>query len=126
VVIEMMKFATVPALLIAAGLLSGCDGLTPYRGDPNTVIATAYDTGRDKGVLTDGHAAIAYDPSGCQVWIIDDGIEGYSGRRYDPVSGLPVCDGQFPPGTVIGNYQSQSQVRVENRGLFHWIAQNVI
>lgn len=39
---------------------------------------------------------------------MDDGIEGYSGRRYDPVSGLPVCNNHYPPGTVLGNYQTSS------------------
>ena len=58
--------------------------------------------------LIDGEAAIAYDPDGCQVWIIDDGVEGYSSPRFDPKTGLPVCDGKYPPGTVIGAYESSS------------------
>ena len=58
--------------------------------------------------LREGEAAIAYDPDGCQGWIIDDGAEGYSGRRYDPASGLPVCNNLYPPGTVVGNYQTDS------------------
>lgn len=103
-----MKLVTIPGMIATALALSGCDGLTPYHQSPSTVIATAYDTGIDRGTLTSGHAGIAYDPSGCQVWIIDDGIEGYSGRRYDPITGLPVCNGLYPPGTVLGNYQSQS------------------
>lgn len=112
----MMKFLTHSGLVAAALALSGCaDGLTPYTGDPNSVIATAYDKGRDSGVLNDGGAAIAYDPDGCQGWIIDDGVEGYSGRRFDPVTGLPVCNGLYPPGTVLGNFQSQSP------GLRDWI-----
>ena len=37
----------------------------------------------DSVALVDGEAAIAYDPDGCQVWIIDDGIEGYSSPRFD-------------------------------------------
>ncbi len=105
----MIKITSIPGFLAVAFLLSGCtEGLGPYQQGPDTVIATAYDTGHDQGLLVDGDAAIAYDPDGCQGWIIDDGIEGYSGRRYDPVSGLPVCNGLYPPGTVLGNYQSQS------------------
>lgn len=106
----MAKFATLPLFMLAAVGLSGCieDGLTPYHKSPNTVIATASDTGRDKVPLVEGEAAIAYDPDGCQGWIIDDGVEGYSGRRFDPVSGLPVCNNLYPPGTVIGNYQTAS------------------
>ena len=105
----MKKSISIPGLMAAAFVLSGCEiGLHPYTASGSEVIATAYDTGRDHGVLTDNNAAIAYDPDGCQGWIIDDGLEGYSGRRYDPVSGLPVCNNLYPPGTVLGNYQSPS------------------
>ncbi len=103
----MNKSISLSTLLAAAFALAGCEsGLTPYAQGGTTVIATAYDTGHDHGKLGDGDAAIAYDPDGCQGWIIDDGLEGYSGRRYDPLTGLPVCNGLFPPGTVVGNYQS--------------------
>lgn len=98
-------------LLPLAVILSGCvsDGLSPYTGDPNSVIATGVDKGRDKGVLTNGRAAIAYDPDGCQNWIMDDGVEGYSTPRYDPATGLPICNNRFPPGTVIRNYQTRTE-----------------
>jgi hypothetical protein len=105
----MIKSVSIPGLVAAAFVLSGCEaGLQPYRAGGNAIIATSHDTGRDSGVLNDGHAAIAYDPDGCQGWIIDDGLEGYSGRRYDPITGLPICNSLYPPGTVLGNYQSQS------------------
>jgi hypothetical protein len=98
-------------LLLAVGAsLSGCgllEGSRLYHG-PDSVIATDDDTGTDDGGLVDGEAAIAYDPDGCQVWIIDDGLEGYSSPRFDPKTGLPVCDSKYPPGTVIGDYQSSS------------------
>lgn len=104
------------ASLLIVTLLAACtDGLTPYAQSPDTVIATAYDRSRDRGVLTNGGAAIAYDPDGCQGWIMDDGVEGYSGRRFDPVSGLPVCNSAYPPGTVLKNYQTQSP------GLSDWV-----
>jgi hypothetical protein len=106
----MEKLKLITSGLVAATLLSGCvDGLSQYNGDPNSVIATAQDGGSDEGGLANGAAAIAYDPDGCQGWIIDDGVEGYSGRRYDPATGLPVCNGLYPPGTVLGNYQSDSE-----------------
>lgn len=89
-----------------AVLVSGCSGRT-YSG-PNTVIATGSDSGTDAGLLIDGEAAIAYDPDGCQVWIIDDGLEGYSSPRFDPATGLPICDGKYPPGTVLGRYETKS------------------
>ena len=104
---KLPVFAKLPALMLLAAALAGCtSGLTPYGGNPNTVIATARDTGFDKIGLRDGGAAIAYDPDGCQGWLMDDGVEGYSGRRYDPVSGLPVCNNLFPPGTVLRDYQT--------------------
>ena len=105
----MAQFKLIATTLGAALMLSGCsDGLEPYAQSPETLIAVPQDRGRDGGVLESGNAAIAYDPDGCQGWIIDDGHEGYSGRRFDPVTGLPVCNNLYPPGTVLGNYQSQS------------------
>ncbi|MGB3278033.1 MAG: hypothetical protein WBA92_02460 [Pseudorhodobacter sp.] len=100
--------------LVAAFALSGCitnegfEGTEAYRG-ADSVIATGQDQGIDTGVLNNGRAAIAYDPDGCQNWIIDDGLEGYSSPRYDPVSGLPICNNQYPPGTVIRDYQSSTE-----------------
>jgi hypothetical protein len=98
-------------LLVMVGTaLSGCgviEGSRLYHG-PDSVIAVATDSGTDAEGLVEGEAAIAYDPDGCQVWIIDDGLEGYSSPRFDPKTGLPVCDNKYPPGTVIGDYQSSS------------------
>lgn len=101
--------------LVAALGISGCaytegmgyEGTHPYKGS-TSIIATGQDQGRDEGTLIDGEAAIAYDPDGCQVWIMDDGIEGYASPRFDPKTGLPVCDGKYPPGTVIGKYETSS------------------
>ena len=103
------------ALAITAAL-SGCGGYTEGfgfegtegYGGPDSVIATGQDQGVDNVSLKDGVAAIAYDPDGCQVWIIDDGIEGYASPRFDPKTGLPVCDGKYPPGTVLGVYETAS------------------
>ncbi|MES2968638.1 MAG: hypothetical protein V4804_07825 [Pseudomonadota bacterium] len=96
-------------MLLVAISLSGCIERTgPYVQSPNTVIATGLDKGRDKGILENGRAAIAYDPDGCQNWLIDDGLEGYSSPRHDPVTGLPICNNQFPPGTVLKNYQTNT------------------
>lgn len=101
--------------LLLFSALSGCagsfyevfEGTQRYSG-PDSVIATAEDYGEDDAGLVDGQAAIAYDPDGCQVWIIDDGVEGYSSPRFDPKTGLPVCDGKYPPGTVLGPYETDS------------------
>jgi hypothetical protein len=110
---NMISTFKIGAALTTAILLSGCvtetfEGTERYRG-ADSVIATGQDQGRDTGVLKNGVAAIAYDPDGCQNWIIDDGLEGYSSPRYDPASGLPICNDQFPPGTVIRNYQSSTE-----------------
>jgi hypothetical protein len=98
------------ALPAIAVVLAGCSqGITPNRGG-NSIIAKASDAGIvDRGPLRDGEAGIVYDPDGCQAWLIDDGIEGYSGRRFDPVSGLPICNNLYPPGTVLGNYQTDGR-----------------
>ncbi len=112
------------AALVAAFGLSGCvgesfEGTERYRG-ADSVIATGQDQGRDTGVLLNGTAAIAYDPDGCQNWIMDDGLEGYSSPRYDPATGLPICNNLYPPGTVLKNYQTGTegiQDRVSGHGI---------
>ncbi|MDN5785696.1 hypothetical protein [Pseudorhodobacter sp.] len=110
--------------LVAAVVLSGCvagegfEGTEAYRGS-SSVIATGQDQGWDTGVLKNGRAAIAYDPDGCQNWVIDDGLEGYASPRYDPASGLPICNNLYPPGTVLRDYQSGTegiQDRVSGHG----------
>ena len=105
------RLALLPVLAFS---LSACangeffENVQHYSG-PDSVIAKASDSGADKDPgLVDGEAAIAYDPDGCQVWIIDDGVEGYSTPRFDPVTGLPVCDGKYPPGTVLGPYETST------------------
>ena len=30
--------------------------------------------------------------------------------RFDPATGLPVCDGAYPPGTVLGDYETRDAV----------------
>ncbi len=109
----MQSFMKPGTGLVAALLLSGCvtesfEGTERYRG-AESIIATGQDQGKDTGVLVNGRAAIAYDPDGCQNWIMDDGLEGYSSPRYDPVSGLPVCNNLYPPGTVVKNYQTGTE-----------------
>lgn len=105
-----MRCVNMPRMgvLVLMGLVLSACGIAPYGG-PDSVIATGSDRGLfDRTALVNGEAAIAYDPDGCQNWIIDDGIEGYSSPRYDPASGLPICNNRFPPGTVIGPYETRS------------------
>ena len=90
------------ALVGCSGVIEGTSG---YRG-ADSVIATNVDKGGDSGALTSSHPAVAYTPDGCQVWIIDDGVEGYASNRFNPRTGRPVCNNRFPPGSVIGNYET--------------------
>ena len=102
--------------LLATLALAGCGDLAPYNGDPQSYIAVAADGGVDSKRIPNQRAAIAYDPDGCQNWIIDDGVEGYSSPRFDPHTGMAnVCNSHFPPGAVVGNYQSP------NAGMRDWI-----
>ncbi len=96
------------AALLVSGCVEGFEGTRAYYGS-DSVIATGVDKGRDTGILVNGQAAIAYDPDGCQNWIMDDGLEGYSSPRYDPVSGLPICNDRYPPGTVLKDYQTGTE-----------------
>ncbi|MCB6178295.1 hypothetical protein LHP98_09145 [Rhodobacter sp. Har01] len=97
----------VAALLALTGCIETLEGGQPYAG-AGSVIATGEDQGYQKGVLKNGEAAIAYDPDGCQNWVIDDGLEGYSSPRFDPVSGLPICNDLYPPGTVLRPYETEA------------------
>jgi len=113
--IALRRLARMGGMLVLASMIAACDGGsiellegTRRAAGPDVVIAIGRDYGADDVRLTDGEAAIAYDPDGCQVWIIDDGVEGYSSPRFNPVTGLPVCDDRHPPGTVIGRYETAS------------------
>lgn len=105
----MMSLRHSGAGLVLVMALGACSGLVPNPGvGPDgelPVIARPYDTGIDRTPLKHRRAAIAYDPDGCQNWIIDDGVEGYASRRRDPASGLPICNDHFPPGTVVHEYR---------------------
>lgn len=99
------------ALLMAgASTLTAC-GVTPNPGvganGELPVIARPFDNAYDsRGDLGSLNPSVVYDPDGCQGWLIDSGLEGYSSRRRDPRSGLPICNGIVPPGTVVGEYRN--------------------
>lgn len=90
--------------VIAVSTLATCSNLVLYTSGPNTAIAAGHDAGIGSGVLLNGHAATAYDPDGCQGWIMDNGVKSYAERRYDRKSGLPACNNQHPAGTALGDY----------------------
>jgi hypothetical protein len=95
------------ALILLPILLSACvtEGTIWRPTTPGRVVADVWDDGTKPSFLTNGNAAIVYDPQGCQHWIIDDGEEGYSTPRFNPATGLPVCDNRYPPGTIIGEIE---------------------
>ncbi|GLO71624.1 hypothetical protein MACH17_31410 [Phaeobacter inhibens] len=67
------------------------------------------DRGFDGKDLSQLKAGIWVDPTGCDHWIIDDGVEGYLSQRLAP-DGRPVCSGVAPPNTVVGPFKSGSSV----------------
>jgi hypothetical protein len=95
-----MKFVKGAALIVVAATLAGCEG---NKGDKTV------DRGFDAKHLSQLKAGIWIDPTGCDQWIIDDGIEGYLSARLDKY-GKPVCSGAAPANTAIGPYKSGSSV----------------
>ncbi|MFV1442935.1 MULTISPECIES: hypothetical protein [unclassified Phaeobacter] len=67
------------------------------------------DRGFDSKDLSQLKAGIWVDPTGCDHWIIDDGVEGYLSQRLAP-DGRPVCSGVAPPNTAIGPFKSGSSI----------------
>ncbi len=93
-----MKTMTTVALCAAALALAACDA--PKRD--KTV-----DNGFDNKDLSQLKAGIWVDPTGCDHWIIDDGLEGYLSQRLSP-SGKPVCSGVAPPNVATGPFKDGS------------------
>lgn len=68
-----------------------------------------YDGYLDKKDLSQLKAGIWVDPTGCDHWIIDDGVEGYLSARLDRY-GKPVCSGAAPPGVATGPFKSGTSI----------------
>ena len=56
------------------------------------------------GDLSAMTAGIWVDPTGCEHWIIDDGVEGYLDLRRTP-DGKPVCNSDLEPNTAYGPFK---------------------
>lgn len=57
------------------------------------------DRGFDRGPLEKKVVwGIYVDPDGCDVWMADDGAEGYAVARLEPRTGARVCSGVLPNG----------------------------
>lgn len=69
--------------LSALGVLVACSGGQTESAD--------IDRGFDAHPLSAMRPSIWFDPSGCQHWIIDDGVEGYLSNRLNR-DGTPRCD----------------------------------
>ena len=92
-----MKLAkTLLVLSVAAGL-----------GACGEKVDKTVDRGFDSKDLSQLKAGIWVDPTGCDHWIIDDGVEGYLSQRLGP-DGRPVCSGVAPPNTAAGPFKSGS------------------
>ncbi len=86
-------------LVAALGALAACE---------NQVDKTV-DRGIDSKDLSQLKAGIWVDPTGCDHWIIDDGLEGYLSQRLDR-KGKPVCSGAAPPGVATGPFKKGSPI----------------
>ena len=67
------------------------------------------DRGIDSHSVSELTAGIWVDPTGCDHWIIDDGIEGYLSERLTP-DGRPVCSGIAPPSTAVGPFNQGTDI----------------
>lgn len=86
------------ALLAVVGGLSACEA-----------IDKTIDFNVDTKDLTTLKAGIWVDPTGCDHWIIDDGVEGYLSQRLDK-NGKPVCSGAAPPGYATKPFKDGSEI----------------
>jgi len=91
------------SLLTASFLLLACEGSFGANRD-RTV-----DHGIDSKPLSELKAGIWIDPTGCDHWIIDDGLEGYLSQRLSRY-GKPVCSGLALANTTIGDFKRGSSI----------------
>jgi hypothetical protein len=84
------------AMVAAAVVLTAC-------GDKQDKTV---DRGINSHSLSQMNAGIWVDPTGCDQWIIDDGVEGYLSARLDKY-GKPVCSGIAEPNTVVGDFKNE-------------------
>ncbi|MEX0281121.1 MAG: hypothetical protein AB3N13_08010 [Arenibacterium sp.] len=96
-----MRLTKIAALVAFAGVMSACAPVLDDKG---------FDQGVDSKELGILQAGIWVDPTGCDHWIIDDGVEGYLSQRLDKKTGRPVCSGIAPPNTVTGPFKDGSAV----------------
>lgn len=91
----MKNVKTNLAMVVAAIVLTAC------TNTPDKTI----DRGINSHSVSQLNAGIWVDPTGCDHWIIDDGVEGYLSARLDKY-GKPVCSGIAEPNTVVGDFKN--------------------
>ncbi|UTS79371.1 hypothetical protein [Phaeobacter piscinae] len=96
-----MSFLKTALLVSLAVGLSACGDKVDKTVDRGFDSKPLSQLTRDPGIWV--------DPTGCDHWIIDDGVEGYLSQRLAP-DGRPVCSGVAPPNTVVGPFKSGSSV----------------
>ena len=101
-----MNIVKTIALGSAGLLMAGC--VSGFEGGPrdDKTVDAGFRGNKD---LSQWQAGIWVDPTSCDHWIIDDGIEGYLSARLDP-DGKPVCSGVAPPNTAIGPFKGADDV----------------
>ena len=104
----MIKAKIMMVTACALGLTACAD----YEGRGYPADKTL-DRGFDKKHLSQLQAGIWIDPTGCDQWIIDDGVEGYLSARLDKF-GKPVCSGVAAPTYTVGDFKGGSRVRDPN------------
>jgi len=94
-----MKLFKASAAMAGLVALSAC---TP-------AVTKTFDRGIDSKGLDTLQAGIWVDPTGCDHWIIDDGVEGYLSQRLDSY-GKPVCSGAAPPTIATGPFKEGTTI----------------
>jgi hypothetical protein len=102
-----MNIIKLTALACVGVVLAGCS--STLEGGQRTGSERFVDSGRDAKDLSQLVAGVWVDPTGCDHWIIDDGVEGYLSARLDD-SGRPVCSGAAPPGVATGPFREGTTI----------------
>ncbi len=99
----MKKLHSVSAVALLM-LVSAC-ATTGTKNDQSV------DRGFDGGPLEKKVVwGIYIDPDGCDVWMADDGIEGYAVDRLEPRTGARVCSGILPNGYAADHKRGGSKI----------------
>jgi len=100
-----MKNLKAIGLIVALSALAACEG---GEGMGQIGPDKSVDGGFDTRHLSKMVAGVWVNPDGCDVWMIDNGLEGYAMARLQP-DGTPVCSGVNPPTYVTGPFKEGSE-----------------